>query len=65
MGNNKKERKVISSLIAHIKIHEQKIKAELERENPNRALIKKWKVEIRAAEETIIRRAKRLPGGEI
>ena len=65
MGNKKKERKVISSLITHIEIHERKIKAELERENPNQALIKKWRVEIRAAEETIIRRAERLPGGEV
>lgn len=64
MGRNKKERKVIAGLLAHIEIHEQKIKTELELETPNLVLVAKWKAEIKAAEETIIRRAKRLPGGE-
>jgi peptidoglycan hydrolase CwlO-like protein len=56
---------VIASLLKHIEIHEQKIREELEQEAPSQSLIKKWKVEIKAAEETIIRRAKRLPRGEI
>jgi hypothetical protein len=65
MGHNKKERRVIASLLKHIEIHEQKIKAEQTREIPNQGLIAKWKTEIQAAEATVIRRAKRLPGGEL
>jgi hypothetical protein len=65
MGHNKKERRVIAGLLKHIEIHEQKIKEEQTRDVPNQSLITKWRTEIQAAEATIIRRAKRLPGGEL
>lgn len=65
MGHNKKERRVIAGLLKHIEIHEQKIKIEQVRDIPNQSLIQKWRTEIQAAEATIIRRTKRLPGGEI
>lgn len=65
MGHNKKERRVIAGLLKHIEIHEQKIRVEQARDTPNQSLIDKWKSEIQAAEVTIIRRAKRLPGAEL
>ncbi len=65
MGHNKKERRVIAGLLKHIEIHEQKIRIEQARDIPNQNLIEKWKNEIQAAETTVIRRAKRLPGGEV
>jgi hypothetical protein len=65
MGHNKKERRVIAGLLKHIEIHEQKIRVEKARDVPNQSLIDKWRTEIQAAEATIIRRAKRLPGGEL
>jgi hypothetical protein len=41
MGHNKKERRVIASLLKHIEIHEQKMKAEQTRDIPNQGLIAK------------------------
>lgn len=64
MGKNKRERKVVESLLEHIAIHERKIVAELAKLQPNAGLISKWRTEIRAAERTIARRVKRLPGGK-
>jgi len=53
----------IESLEERIREHQEKIRRERERDNPDEGLIAHWEREIRAFEEGI-RRAKRRLGGE-
>ena len=59
MGN-KNHKKAIKSLEKRIIEHQNKIKTELLRENPDRGLIKHWQIEIKAFEKGIQRALKRL-----
>ena len=59
MGN-KNYRKAIQSLKKRIIEHENKIKIESSKENPDKGLIKHWEVEIKAFETGVKRALKRL-----
>ncbi|MEY4531598.1 MAG: hypothetical protein RLZZ156_2319 [Deinococcota bacterium] len=61
MGENKKIRKQIASLIARVTEHEIKIAEELIREQPNWGVIRKWETEINSWQEQINHKSKRLP----
>ena len=56
----KNHRKAIESLKKRITEHQNKIKSELAKENPDGGLINHWQVEIRAFETGIQRALKRL-----
>ena len=56
----KNHKKAIQSLEKRIIEHQNKIKAELLKENPDTGLIKHWEVEIKAFETGIQRALKRL-----
>ncbi len=53
-------KKAIASLQARIVEHQEKIRLELEKELPNRGLIKHWQKEIKAFEKGIEQASKRL-----
>jgi len=59
MGN-KNHKKTIRSLTQRILEHQEKIRLEYEKSNPNRGLIKHWEKEIRAFEKGIQQASKRL-----
>ena len=56
----KNHKKAIQSLEKRIIEHQEKIKSELAKENPDRGLINHWQVEIKAFEKGIQRALKRL-----
>ena len=65
MGENKKLRKKIKSWLERIEEHETKVAVEQVKSNPSQGLIKKWRKEIRTFEASIVKAAKRLPGGRL
>ena len=56
----KNHRKAIQSLEKRITEHQNKIKLELAKENPDRGLVNHWQVEIKAFKTGIQRALKRL-----
>jgi hypothetical protein len=61
MGENKKLRKQISSFERVIREHEEKIKKEMQKFQPDERLINTWKRHIRKAQTNLKRKQKRLP----
>jgi peptidoglycan hydrolase CwlO-like protein len=59
MGH-KNHKKAIDSLNKQIAKHQEKIKLELEKDFPDQGLIRHWEKEIRAFEENIQKKLKRL-----
>ena len=62
MGENKKLRKQILSLLAVISEHEQKIAIELQKPNPDTGLVWYWQKEIAGRQKEISRKLEKLGG---
>lgn len=63
MGENKKKRKQISSMLERIAEHELKIADELRNDQPDYILIEGWEHEIKIWRRDITQKFKRLPEG--
>lgn len=61
MGENKRVRSIIESLEAQIRLHLDKIAAELDKESPDHGLIRHWNKEIQTWTERAGKLRKRLP----
>jgi peptidoglycan hydrolase CwlO-like protein len=64
MGENKKQRKGIASLLEQIETHEAKIARESTKPQPNEGRIHKWEKDIQIFEGEIAKKARKLPGGK-
>lgn len=61
MGENKKRRKQIEGLEKVIREHQEKIKKEMQKNQPDQILINVWEKHIRKAETNIRKKRSRLP----
>ena len=60
MGRNKHLRKLISGQLRTIEGHQKKVEAELQKDSPNLARIRKWEKDIDIARETMRRLEEKL-----